>query len=77
MTREQLKQILKDGRKVIRWVKSGVVEVAFMNRQNEVMVQNVLTGYKYNIPKRYNELNIEIVTDSHITLGSLVPKNMR
>ena len=78
MTRNELKELLKSGKKVVRWVKSGVVEVAFLTGTNNIIIQNAITKKAYCLPKRYNEVNIEIVPmDSHIALGSLLPKELR
>jgi hypothetical protein len=78
MTFKELRHLLIWGPQTIRWNKSGIVELAQLQRNGAIVITNVISRKSYHIPKRYNELNITIVPPHEmVALGDLLPKNMR
>ena len=80
MTFKELRNELKNGPRLIMWVKSGIIEGAFIHTNGGVIIKNLITKHQYFIPSKYSELNIIVIDESkagHVTMGSLLPKHMR
>jgi hypothetical protein len=76
--RELRRELEKESPKPIRWMNSGIVELAYLEPNGAVSISNVVSGKQYFLPRRITELNVEFIKeDALIPLGSLIPKSMR
>lgn len=77
MTRKELKERLKTGRKAIKWISSGIIEIAWLEGA-DIYIGNAITEKIYRLPNKYKDINIEILdSGSMVMLGDLIPKSLR
>lgn len=62
----------------IVWNKSGIVELAEVTNSGGISITNVITKKSYRIPPHYKNLDLTVLDRNQlVTLGSLLPKEMR
>lgn len=77
MTFKALRRYLHDnGASMVRWTRSGTVEMANIEANGAVRITNAVTKKSYILPKR-DDHHLEIFTSSHVRLGDQLPKGMR
>jgi hypothetical protein len=76
--RKLRRELTKENPKVIRWIASGIVELARLEPNGAVSISNSISGKQYFLPKKMTEFNIEFIPkDALVALGDLIPKSMR
>lgn len=61
----------------IEWKNSGIVEAAQLTPNGAIKIINIISQKEYCIPRGYNDINVKVVTDGLISIGKLVPKELR
>jgi hypothetical protein len=76
MTFRQLRRYLTaQGPQAVRWLRSGIVEVAEVTPNGAVRITNVVSGRAYTLPRCYSDVQIALVPrTSLVPLGALLPK---
>lgn len=75
MTFKQLRnKLLKKSPQLIRWNKSGIIEMAEITETYSVHITNLVSKHHYTLPLVMKDLDVEMVTDEMIKIGDLVPK---
>jgi len=63
---------------VIRWRKSGIVEIATLTPSGAINITNAISKKTFKMSLKYQNVDIEIVPAiGYVTLGELLPKSMR
>ena len=76
MTFKELRGAVKHGPRIVRWNRSGIVEVASLMPNGAVKITNVATQCGYILP-RHPEYDLSLFSQPYVRLGDLLPKRPR